>query len=270
MPVFEKYRPGSEKELHSLIENDLDAVENGLICLQREFNTGLGLADFLCVDSGGTLVVIEVKLSQDENVLFQSLRYYGRVIQDKYIISSIFPDKNIDPGQDPRIILIAVGFSEDIRKLCTLVVPEIELLEYTVVKTSKGVKGMVYHSVTLPQIIDRVSRPVEIDEHRLYIQKKSLHPIFDNLRILIKDMGEGIEEYSTQSYVGYKFQGRQFAWIRSYRNSIVLGAHIIDEDQQLLDYENVRIENADDDYSEIHKKILEAYNNLGGVSIVPS
>ena len=89
MSTFKKYKPSSEKELHGLIQKELDAIEEGLVCLKYEFTTGKGTLDFLCVDSGGGLVIIEVKLSEDENVLFQALRYYSIIEKDRYIISNI-------------------------------------------------------------------------------------------------------------------------------------------------------------------------------------
>jgi RecB family endonuclease NucS len=75
MATFTRYIPQSEKELHQIIRDELDALEEGLRLLKPEFPTGKGMIDLLCVDSGGRLVIVEVKLHQDENVLFQGLRY---------------------------------------------------------------------------------------------------------------------------------------------------------------------------------------------------
>ncbi len=264
MSNFKKYKPSSEKELHGIIEKELDAIEEGLVCLKYEFTTGKGIPDFLCVDSGGRLVIIEVKLNEDENVLFQALRYYSIIEKDRYIISNMFSENNIDPEQDPRIIIIAERFSEDIKHLSTLVKPEVELLEYTTLTGRGGDKGIVYHTVTLPIIDPPPSKPLSIDDHRKYLQKESLKIIFDEMRDRIKNIGNEIDEYPTQGYVGYKFKGRQFAYIRPRRKSIELGAHIIDDDKQLLDYDGYIVETDSDDYGEHFKKIKSSFANLGG------
>ena len=264
MSTFKKYKPSSEKELHGIIQKELDEIEEGLVCLKYEFTTGKGIPDFLCVDSGGKLVIIEVKLNEDENVLFQALRYYSIIEKDRYIISNTFSENDIDPEQNPRIIIIAERFSEDIRHLSTLVKPEVELLEYTTLTGREGEKGIFYHTVTLPSIDPPPSKPLSIDDHREYLQKETLKIIFDKLRDGIKNIGNEIDEYPTQGYVGYKFKGRQFAYIRPRRKSIELGAHIIDDDKQLLDYDGYIVETDIDDYGEHFKKIESSFVNLGG------
>ena len=80
----------------------------------------------------------------------------------------------------------------------------------------------------------------------------------------IKSIGDEIKEYATQNYIGFKFSGRQFAWIETHRKSFDLGANIIDDKGHVLDYESIRIEDGKEDYSEIMEKIKEAYKNLGG------
>ena len=264
MPTFTKYKPISEKELHGIIEKDLDALEEGLCLLKYEFSTGKGTLDFLCVDSGGRLLIIEVKLSEDENILFQVLRYFSVIEKDKYLITTLFSSKKIDPEQQPRIILIAERFSDDIRRLSTLVKPEVELFEYNVLLDSGGEKGITYHAVTLPIVEEPISKPLGFDDHREYITVDSLKLLYDRMREGIRNISNQVEEYVTQSYVGYKFRGRQFAWIRVHRKSIDIGAHIIDENKQLLDYDSKRIEIDTEDYSEILEKIRTSFANLGG------
>jgi len=107
--------------------------------------------------------------------------------------------------------------------------------------------------------------PQSIDEFIEYLTDNSLKPVLDRMREAIKGLGKGIEEYATQSYIGYKLSsGRQFAYIRIFRKEIELGAHIVDENKQLLDYESIRVKKGDEDYSEIFEKIKRSFMNLGG------
>jgi len=100
-----------------------------------------------------------------------------------------------------------------------------------------------------------------------YLKDDSLFQIIEKMRKTIKGLGKGIEEYATQSYIGYKHSsGRQFAYIRILRKEIEFGAHIIDEDKQLLDYEGIRVRQGDEDYSDIFEKIIRSFENLRGIT----
>lgn len=257
--------PKSEKELQTLIQKELDAIEEGLELLQHEYPSGRGILDFLCADSGGRLVIIEVKLHEDENVLFQALRYFSDIDKNRYLIATLFSGKQINIEESPRIILFAEKFSEDLKRLSTLVVPEVELLEYSTVILPDGDKAIVYHPVSLPTVVRLPAEPKTIEKLIEYLRDENLKPLLTKIRHEVKNIGKGIEEYATQGYIGYKHSsGRQFAYIRILRKSIEFGAHIIDEKKQLLDYERILLEDADADYSEIFQKVKAAFVNLGG------
>jgi len=264
MPILKKIKPKNEKELHSIIEKEIDALEEGLELLKYEFGLVKGTPDFLCVDSGGRLVIIEVKLQEDENILFQALRYYNEIDKERYAIAKMFSDKNVDPEEHPRILLVAEKFSDDLRRLATLVVPEIELYEYTVLCTHDGKQGICYHSVSLPKIEEIPTKPPTIDELKDYITKEPLKPLFDKLIEEVKNIGKGIEEYATQGYVGFKYKGRQIAWLGPQRKSFDIGAVIIDENAHVVDYESTRIETGSENYADIIEKIKKSFENIGG------
>ncbi len=261
MATFRRYKPKSEKELHSIIEKDLDSLEEGLELLKYEMGVGRGIPDFLCVDSGGRLVIIEVKLYEDENILFQALRYYSEIDKNRYAIAQMFKNKNIDPTEHPRVILIAERFSDEVKRLATLVVPEIELYEYDVIEDSNDNIGIIFHQVSLP-IDTSLTEPVSIKDHIEYITKDGLKPILEEIREKIRNIGKGIEEYATQYYIGFKYKGRLIAGIYTYRKYFDLWVNKTDEERNLLYW--VRIENGNEDYSNVLEKIKEYYKELGG------
>jgi len=262
MPTLRKYKPQSEKELHSIIAKELDALEDGLELLKHEYVSRRGILDLLCVDSGGRLVIIEVKLHEDENILFQALRYYSNIDKDRYLVANVY--KRINPNEDPRIVLIAERFSEDIKRLSTLVKPEIELWEYTVLIMPDDSKGICYHPVSLPIVVSPPSEPKTIDRLIQYLTNEELKPLITKMRGDIKRIGEGIEEYPTQGYIGYRHSGRQFAWIKILRKSIEFGAIIIDKDRKGVSGETIRAETGAEDYAEVLEEIKSSFTNLGG------
>jgi hypothetical protein len=263
MATLKKYYPQSEAELHTIIQAELDAIEEGLELLQHEYPSGKGILDFLCADSDHRLVIIEVKLHVDENILFQALRYYGDIDKNRYVVARLFADKDVAPEDPPRIILIAERFSEDIRRLSTLVVPDIELFEYSVVTLPTGEKGILYHPVS--PVPPPPPGPKPIEWLLNYLKEESLKPLLQEIRQAVKGIGKGIEEYAAQDYIAYKHtSGRQFAYIWPRRRYFDFGANIVDEDRRLLDYEGIRIETGDEDYSEVLVKVKTSFVNLGG------
>ena len=264
MPTLKKIKPKNEKELHSIIEKELDALEEGLVLLKYEYSLTKGIPDFLCVDSGGRFVVIEVKLQEDENVLFQALRYYNEVERDRYIIAKMFPKKNINPEERPRIILIAEKFSEDIRRLTNLVIPDVELYEYTLLSISEGKEGICFHPVSLPKIEEIPTKPKSKKELLEYMTKDELKPIFKKVIDEIKEIGKEIEEYTVQDYVGFKYRGRQISWLWPLRKAFDIGIVIVDEDGRVINYDSQRIETGTEDYSESFEKIKRSYENIIG------
>jgi hypothetical protein len=265
MPSIKKYTPKSEAELHLLIEKDLDALEDGLTLLQHEYPTGKGVIDFLCADSGHRLVIVEIKLHEDENIPFQALRYFSVLDKDRYLVANAFAAQHVDPEESPRIILVAEAFSEDLRRLSTLVMPDIELFEYTAVAMPNDDRGVVFHPVSLPTPERPPAEPKTVDNLIEYLRDEHLKPTLANMRTSIKGLGKGIEEYATQGYIGYKHTGgRQFAYIRIYRTSLEFGAHNIDEKRALLGYESIRVQAPKEDYSPILEKIKASFINLGG------
>lgn len=263
MPTLKKHVPQSESELHAIIEKELDALEEGLKLLKREYSYGKGAVDFLCVDSGGRIVIIEVKLHEDENILFQALRYYSDIDNDRHLVANLFTSKHVDANEPPRIILIAETFSEDIRRLSTLVNPDIELFGYTAVLLPSGDRGIVYHPVSLPTPSNPPSEPKDIDSLIDYLREDKLKPLVEKIRRDIKALGTDIEEYPTSGYIGYKHSGgRLFAVLKMFRKAIELTALTIDEKKQGGPSEVIRMQVGDEDYSEMLDKIKESLANL--------
>ena len=47
MSTFKKFKPSGEKELHNIIEKELESLEEGLQLLKYEIKVGIGIPDFL-------------------------------------------------------------------------------------------------------------------------------------------------------------------------------------------------------------------------------
>ncbi len=253
----------TEKELHGIIKDELDALENGLRLLKYEMPLGVGVPDFVCVDSGGRLVIIEVKLYEDENILFQALGYYSEIDRNRYVLAESFRDEKVDPKQSPRLVLIAKGYSEYVKRLSTLVKPVIELFEYTVVQISKGKNGIVFHPIPLPQTDEQL--PPENytpEQFRDYITDDSLKSLFDLFRNQIKEIDRSIVEYCTYTYVGYKYRGRQVAGLLPQRKSFDFWGTKIDDNCSVQTYDSIRIKTGQEDISSKIQNIKDSIRKI--------
>jgi len=264
MAILKKFKVKIEKELHSIIQKEIDALEEGLKVLEYEPSFGKCIPDFLCVDSGGRLAMIEVKLQEDENILFQALRYYNEIDKNRYAIEKMYPKHKIDPKEHPRILLIAERFSHDLRRLSTLVIPDVELYEYSLLLTPDNKEGICYHFVSLPKIEEILTEPTTIKGLRNYIKKDNLKTKFDEVIKDVNAIGNNIEDYATSYYVGFKYKGKQIALLEPFRKSFALWVIIKDENAHINDHDSIQIENGDENYDEILDKIRKTFINIGG------
>ena len=265
MAKFIKYVPPKEKELHEIIKTNLSSLEDELHLLQYELPTETGIIDLLCVDVEGRIVIIEVKLHEDEGILFQALRDYSVIDKIRYQLAKNFSKFKINPELSPRIVLIAEVFSEDIKRLATLVKPEVELFEYTTIKFEDSEKGIIFHSISLPIEIFEPTKPPTLERIIENMRNKKLLPLLEQARERIKQIGPGIDEYATQSYIGYRYSnGRQIGFIMTYRNAFRVGSNTVDEEKRLLRYEDKRIETIEDTFDNIIENIRTTYINLSG------
>lgn len=261
--TLRKYRAKSEKELHEIIEEELDALEEGLLLLKYEFGMVRGVPDFLCVDSGGRLVIIEVKLQEDENMLFQALRYYDEVHKSIYAIAKMFPDKDIDTDESPRIMLVAEGFSDTIRRMSTLVRPEVELYAHVILRTEGGKKGIHFHPIPLVKTEETPTKPRTVQYHIDYIKNEAIKSKCQEVIKVIQGIGKDVKTYTTQAYIGFRRRGRKIGSMYTHRMSFDIEVVILDEDKHILDYEYVRVDAEDKDTVGIMEKIRETYEKLG-------
>lgn len=90
---------GVEKELQVLLADHPDHIEDGLVCVQREFRTDLGPVDLLCRDPEGQAVAVEIKRIGEIDGVEQLTRYLERMERDPLLtpVRGIFAATTIKP-----------------------------------------------------------------------------------------------------------------------------------------------------------------------------
>ena len=115
-----------EKHLQDYLVRNLSSLEAGLQLYEDEGFTGVEypvggrFIDILCLDTNGSFVIIELKVSRGhDRVIGQILRYMGWI------------QKHLAEKKQVRGIIVASEITEDLR-LAASQVPEIKLMEYEI------------------------------------------------------------------------------------------------------------------------------------------
>lgn len=255
------YIPKNEKELHDFIERKIEDMEEGLKILKYEMEISpQKKIDFLCVDKNLRLVVIEVKLKEDNAVLWQAMEYYNELEKKRYNMVSMFKDHQIDANKDPKIILIASKFSSDIRRMCNHVSPDVDLYTYHVLENEEKKLAIIFTKQDQPQI-ETIREIPKLVNHRNILSKNELKPIFDKVRADIRKIDENnLKEYVTKSYVAYSYRNRIVCGIITRKSFFYIFINSWNENftRLLDDYTNITIECESDNYDVAIKKIKQS------------
>lgn len=205
----------SEAELESYVKSSLDDIETGLTLIDTQVNTYRGPLDILAADNEGCLVVIELKVREDDDMLFQAMDYYDWVQENIDTVNRMY--KNIHPTVEvnykiaPRLMLIAPSFPSSLKRRAKYLSIDIDLYIYRFIEIG-GKRGLLFEQVDIaplrvvppspPTISDLMNRP-QNDEHKTLIKE---------LGKAIKEFASDMEPYPTTEYIGYKVRG---SWVVS-------------------------------------------------------
>lgn len=158
----------SETDLETILINDLDEISEGMKFLGRQIDTDTGTLDILAVDSDGMLTILELKIKQDDEQLFQGVRYYDWIKSRIEWIRRSYEkeyDYIIDVSKDPWLILVAPSFSENLMKVTRYIDLSVNLFTYAVLQIGDSQKiicndidyGEPYEVVSPPTLVGHVN-----------------------------------------------------------------------------------------------------------------
>lgn len=201
----------SEKELEDFLVNNPDLIEDGMRILGRQIWTDSGSLDILAVDSDGILTVIELKSEIDDGQLDQSLRYYDWVRNNIQWIAASFKGYNIDVTEEPRIVLIAPSFSENLKRIAKYVNASLDLMEFTAIELPDGCKTIVCKSVP----IGRPPEPPTIPTREGHLKRIEDERLRELCRKCLEQLeGMGVEVRPIQDYwFSLRFKNKTFMYL---------------------------------------------------------
>ena len=225
MPIFkitgkkiQKVKPSKfsgsdkEKQLQTLIENNLD-IAFEMILIASEFSTTHGgRIDTLAIDSDNRPVIIEYKADKSSTVLLQGLYYMDWLVEnqaefEKIVKNKLKKDVNVNWKSGVRLLLIAKSFEIWDKFAVNRIKEEVELFEYTLYENNelklekttlpKDFKGSIKTSFT-------TTEDYSVEDHMKKIKNDIIRNYVNELREKIKLMSEDIEERATKEQIKYK------------------------------------------------------------------
>lgn len=240
MPIFKeesgKYKKlkvagvNNEKSLQKLIENNLYEVLDMHFLASEYVTTFGGRIDTLAVDSDGAPVIIEYKLSRNENVINQGLSYlrwlkaqkveFFEMLMIKKLGKELAEQIRID-WNNPRVICIAESYSKFDLDTVEVIPMRIELFKYRLYE--QGIFSLEsLNTVERTQYKEREDKepsssiiPAEKVPQVLPVFKE----LFEELRSRILQMDEHIVEKQTNSNTVYRMS-KNFAEVQVNRKAI--------------------------------------------------
>ncbi len=207
---------GLEKDVQKLFEKNLDEILN-IHFLATEYSTSSGgRIDSLGIDNNGSPVIIEYKLSQNDNVINQGLSYLRWLLDHKDAFETLVRKASVDIEIDwasPRVICVAESYNKFDLDTADLLPMDIELLRYRLYENDiLLVEPEVQRKVKIStsEIFSKIEKHefkekihYTVDDHL-----KSASDVVRELFALIKEkisaLDESIIEEPKAKYIAYK------------------------------------------------------------------
>lgn len=237
-----KYRPTdvSEARLEDLVRQGPELIEDGLRYVDHQRAAGEGRLDVLLVDSGGALVVAELKVVEDDNMLVQALDYYDYVSAHRDAFARAYPAGKIDPMQAARLLLIAPGFSVALVNRVKWFKLPVSLFSFRCVRLEGDQSDEVlpvYIEIKPPPVVESV--PTRNREDILgYITNSAVLAKATTLLDALSALGPEISVDPVQGAVSVKRHGRVFAYLWPRRKWFVFGLRAPDGEWHNVDVES--------------------------------
>jgi len=242
----------SEQQLEDLVRRHAELIEEGLVYVDHQKAAASGRLDVLMVDSGNSLVVAELKVTQDDGMLLQGLDYYDYVSTHVESFARLYRTHSVDPTQQVRLFLVAPTFSQTLISRCKWLDLPISLFTFNCLKfegDADVVPIFTEQQITAPPEVVEVTR---LEDHLNYITDAAVRTRVATLLEEIKNWRPGNISLDVIKYnISMKVNGRVFAYLHPRRQHYIIST--FDADDKWKDY-SVR---GEDDLANV-KPIIKA------------
>jgi len=214
----------AEQQLEDLVRRYAGQVESGLTYVDHQHVTRVGgRLDVLLLDSGGSLVVAELKVVEDDGMLLQGLDYYDYVASNLEAFVRLYDLPPASATQQVRLVLIAPSYSQTLISRCRWINAPISLFTYSCLKFEGSNEIVpVFNELTLP------SAPETIEVYHVsgqlnYITDESARARYSKLLDEVPQWLPGRVSVDAIKYnTSLKVDGHVFAYLSARRKHFLV------------------------------------------------
>ena len=176
------------------------------------------------------MVVAELKIIEDDGMLFQCLDYYDHVTTRIETYARLYRSHNVDPTQPVRLLLVAPSFSQTLVNRCKWIDAKISLVAYSCIKLEKGDEIIpVFSEQAIPSPLDTIVVP-KLDDHLSYITDAEVRANVSKVLDHIKQLKPGQVSMDALKYaISMKVDGRVFGYLHPRRKHYVISTYNADD-----------------------------------------
>jgi hypothetical protein len=221
----------SENTLEELIRHYASKIEEGLVYIDHQLKTDRERRlDVIMVDSGGALVVAELKVMEDDGMLLQGIDYYDFITRNHEFLCRIYSKYNIKPTEQPRLMFISTSFSISFLEKCKWLLMPVSLYIYKCVRV-EGDDDIIpiFTEINPPTLIKTPALRMTINQVLEYITDLEMREIAISFLTEIKSWDEqNITIDPIQGWISLKYKGKVFAYLGPRRR--FFGFEVISDD----------------------------------------
>ncbi len=204
-----------ENTLEELVRHYADKIETGLKYISHQRKTDRGRLDVIMVDSGGSLVIAELKIAEDDDMLEQGIDYYDYISGNIEGFSRAYKEFHIKPEQRPRLLFIAPSFSVTLLNRCKWIDIDISLYTFNCISLENDEDIIpVFTPVNIPKVLETIEEPKSIDKILEYITDINVRNTAKELLMEVQNWDkQNISVEPIKYDVSMKISGRVFAYL---------------------------------------------------------
>jgi hypothetical protein len=148
-------------KLQTLVVENLDGIEPGLAVLDARLLLGHSTIDVVAMDAAGTLVLIAVGLTANEEMILKAVEAYSWTLEYPQALQRLYPGCVLSEERPPRLLFAVERMSDAFqRKIKQLGFPEVDCVEVRHVEVD-GVPTVYFESLSrirklaAPTVVER-------------------------------------------------------------------------------------------------------------------
>jgi hypothetical protein len=149
-------------KLQTLVVENIDGIEPGLAVLDARLLLGHSTIDVVAMDAAGTLVLIAVGLTANEEMILKAVEAYSWSLEYPQALQRLYPGCVLSEERPPRLLFVVERMSDAFqRKIKQLGFPEVDCVEVRHLEVD-GVPTVYFESLSrirklaAPPVVERV------------------------------------------------------------------------------------------------------------------